>query len=358
MKIGLFTEFSYPGKTEIQAYRDVMEQAVLADELGYYFFSTTESFGKDEISCSPFPLGHYVAMGQRTKRIRFLSGIITMAIHHPAMLASEIAAADLLTEGRIMVGLGRGHPWVLHRLGIEIEESRLRFEEGIQALIRIFECGAIEQFNGQFWRFSNFEVSPTPVQKPYPPLYIAAATSPESARFAGMVGQGILQPGYLGIPLGLIQELATDYRKSLPQGSREEIVLGIHLHVARDHDEAVRNGALALATQARTFLKGGQRDQTAGSESPGYESKSATRKAFEKLSDPENALRAVEEEAPNILAVWGTPEECIQRIGFYQDLIRPQHLMINIASGSLSQEKVLSSMRLFAEEVMPFLGGS
>jgi len=71
VKIGLFTEFSYPGKTEIQAYRDVMEQAVLADELGYYFFSTTESFGKDEISCSPFPLGHYVAMGQRTKRIRF-----------------------------------------------------------------------------------------------------------------------------------------------------------------------------------------------------------------------------------------------------------------------------------------------
>jgi len=76
------------------------------------------------------------------------------------------------------------------------------------------------------------------------------------------------------------------------------------------------------------------------------------RKAFIKLSEPENALRAVEEEAPNILAVWGTPEECIQRIGFYQDLIRPQHLMINIASGSLSQEKVLSSMRLFAEEVM------
>ncbi len=173
-----------------------------------------------------------------------------------------------------------------------------------------------------------------------------------------MVGQGILQPGYLGIPLGMIQELATDYRKSLPQGSREEIVLGIHLHVARDHDEAVQNGALALATQARTFLKGGQRGQTTGGESPGYESKSATRKAFEKLSDPETALRAVEEEAPNILAVWGTPEECIQRIEFYQDLIRPQHLMINIASGSLSQEKVLSSMRLFAEEVMPFVGAS
>src|SRR5207253_6030920 len=57
MKIGLFTEFSYPGKSERQAYAEVLAQISLADELGYDFFSTTESFGKDEVSCSPFPLG-------------------------------------------------------------------------------------------------------------------------------------------------------------------------------------------------------------------------------------------------------------------------------------------------------------
>ena len=354
--IGLFTEFSYPGKSELQTDRDVMEQAILADELGYDFFSTTESFGKDQISCSPFPLGHYVAMGQRTQRIQFLSGIITMAIHHPAILASEITAADVLTDGRIMVGLGRGHPWVLNRLGINISESRLRFEEGIGALIRIFESGYIERFDGQFWQFNQFEVSPAPIQKPYPPMYIAAATSPESGQFAGKVGQGIVQPGYLGLPLGLIQTITTEYRKSLPQGRSEEIVLGIHLHVGRDHKEAVHNGALAMATQAQTFLQSSQRGQSRSHVSPGYESKNATIEAFQKLSEPEKAFRAVEAEAPNILAVWGTPEECIQRIKFYQDRIRPQHLMINIASGSLSQEKVMSSMRLFAEKVMPFMG--
>jgi alkanesulfonate monooxygenase SsuD/methylene tetrahydromethanopterin reductase-like flavin-dependent oxidoreductase (luciferase family) len=100
MKIGLFTEeFSYPGKSERQTYGEVLEQIAVADSLGYDFVSTTESFGKDEFSCSPFPLGLYVAAAQHTRRIRFLTGIISVPIHHPAILASEIAAADLLTGG-------------------------------------------------------------------------------------------------------------------------------------------------------------------------------------------------------------------------------------------------------------------
>jgi hypothetical protein len=75
--------------------------------------------------------------------------------------------------------------------------------------------------------------------------------------------------------------------------------------------------------------------------------------AFEKLSTPEKALRAVAEEGPNIMAVWGTPEDCAEKIKFYLDSIKPEQLMLNIASGSLSQEKALASMRLFAEEVTP-----
>src|SRR5512146_761129 len=118
MKIGLFTEFSYPDKSEQQTYAEVLEQIALADEQGYDFFSTTESYGRDLFSCSPFPLGLYVAAAQRTKRIRFLTGIVSAPAHHPAVLASEVAAADLLTGGRIMLGIGRGHPWVLNRLGL------------------------------------------------------------------------------------------------------------------------------------------------------------------------------------------------------------------------------------------------
>src|SRR6266511_4782726 len=159
MKIGLFTEFSYPEKSELQTYSEVLEQIAVADELGFDFFSTTESYGKDLFSCSPFPMGLYVAAAQRARRIRSLTGIISAPIHHPAILASQIAAADLLTEGRIMVGLGRGHPWVLNRVGVDPAESPARFEEGIRMLVEIFKSVTIENLDGQFWQIRDFKLS-------------------------------------------------------------------------------------------------------------------------------------------------------------------------------------------------------
>jgi len=355
MKIGLFTEFSYLGKSEQQTYADVLEQIYVADELGYDFFSLTESYGKDLFSCSPFPLGLYVAAAQRARRIRFLTGIISMPIHHPAMLASEVAAADLLTNGRIMLGLGRGHPWVIGRMNVDAATSAARFEEGIRMLVEIFKGDYIEKLDGEFWQIRDFKLSPPPVQEPYPPIYTAAATTPESASFAGKVGQGLVQPGYLGIPFDLVRGLTDAYRKNLPSGRLSDVVLGIHCHVAANREEAIENGALALASQADVFLRGRLSRPVETETIRTYASKSASREAFEKLCTPEKARQAVEMEWPNVIAVWGTPDECVEKIKFYVDAMRPEQLMLNIASGSLAQDKVIASMRLCAEKVLPAL---
>ncbi|HKY06697.1 MAG TPA: LLM class flavin-dependent oxidoreductase [Candidatus Binatia bacterium] len=355
MKIGLFTEFSYPGKSEQQTYAEVLEQIALADELGFDFFSTTESYGKDLFSCSPFPLGLYVAAAQSARRIRFLTGIISAPAHHPAILASELAAADLLSKGRIMVGIGRGHPWVLNRIGLNPGESTVRFEESIRMLVEIFKGDYIENLEGRFWQIKDFKLSPPPVQQPHPPIYTAAATTPDSAVFAGKIGHGLVQPGYLGIPFDLVRGLTETYRNNLPSGKAGDVVLGIHLHVARDREAAIENGALALSTQADVFLKSSQSRPNLSGLKEAYATKSASRMAFEKLSTPEKARLAVSEEGPNIMAVWGAPEDCIERIKFYVDALHPEQLMLNIASGTLVQEKALASMRLFAEEVAPML---
>jgi alkanesulfonate monooxygenase SsuD/methylene tetrahydromethanopterin reductase-like flavin-dependent oxidoreductase (luciferase family) len=353
LKIGLFTEFSYPQKSEQQTYAEVFEQIIVADELGYDFFSTTESYGKDIFSCSPFPLGLYVAAAQKARRIRFLTGIISMAAHHPAILASELAAADLLTGGRVMVGIGRGHPWVLNRVGINAGESTARFEEGLRMICECFKSNYIENLEGEFWQIRDFKLSPPPVQTPHPPIYTAAATTPDSAIFAGKIGHGLVQPGYLGIPFELVHGLTKTYRQNLPAGRPSNVVLGIHLHVARDREKAIEDGALALATQADVFLQSSQSRPNLTGVKEAYATKSASRMAFEKLSTPEKARRAVAEEGPNIMAVWGTPEDCVTKIKFYTDALHPEQLMLNIASGTLAQEEALKSMRLFAEEVMP-----
>jgi alkanesulfonate monooxygenase SsuD/methylene tetrahydromethanopterin reductase-like flavin-dependent oxidoreductase (luciferase family) len=358
LQIGLFTEFSYPEKSEHQTYAEVLEQIAVADELGYDFFSTTEGYGRDLFSCSPFPLGLYVAAAQRAHRIRFLTGIISMPLHHPAILASEIAAADLLTNGRIMVGIGRGHPWVLNRVGVNPAESTARFEEGIRLVCEAFKSNYIENLQGNFWQIRDFKLSPPPVQQPHPPIYTAAATTPASAIFAGKIGHGLVQPGYLGIPLELVRGLTDTYRQNLPADRPSDVVLGIHLHVALDREEAITNGALALASQADVFLRSSQSRPNLSGVKEAYATKSASRMAFEKLSTPEKARRAVGDESPNIMAVWGTPEDCIERIKFYVNAIRPEQLMLNIASGTLAQDKALQSMKLFAEEVMPLIRGS
>ena len=224
-------------------------------------------------------------------------------------------------------------------------------------LVEIFGSTYIENSQGKFWRVSDFKLSPVPLQEPHPPLYVAAATTPDSAIFAGTIGQGLVQPGYLGIPLGLVRDLTARYRQNLPGGKTGDVILGIHLHVARDRDEAIRNGAFALATQSQVFLRSSAARQRLSGEKEAYATKSESRRAFEKLSEPEKARRAVAEESPNIMAVWGTPDDCLERINYYVDSIHPEQLMLNIASGSLAQEKILNSMRLCAEAVLPALRG-
>ncbi len=74
-------------------------------------------------------------------------------------------------------------------------------------------------------------------------------------------------------------------------------------------------------------------------------------------STVEKAKAAVAAEGANVMAVWGTPEERVEKIKFYVDAMHPEQLMLNIASGSLAQDKVLKAMRLWAEEVMPAVRG-
>ena len=71
------------------------------------------------------------------------------------------------------------------------------------------------------------------------------------------------------------------------------------------------------------------------------------------MCTPEKSRCAIAEESPNIMAVWGAPDDCIGKIKFHVDSIHPEQLVLNIASGSLPQDKVLKSMRLCAEPVMP-----
>src|SRR5690606_2508652 len=103
-------------------------------QAGFDVYSIIDHHFFQEFSISANPLAFITAAAQRTKRIRFRVALHTLPLCNPMRLAGEIAAADILTEGRLETGLGRGHAWLFERSSVELSESRGRYEEAVEIL--------------------------------------------------------------------------------------------------------------------------------------------------------------------------------------------------------------------------------
>ncbi|CAN0508456.1 unnamed protein product, partial [Phaeothamnion confervicola] len=145
---------------------------------------------------SPNPLLFLTAASQRTKTARMITGAVLPAFNNPLKLAGEIGMLDGISGGRLEVGFARAFlPHEFTAFGISLDESRRRFTEGL-AQVRLL----LEQENvtseGEFHSFKNVTSLPRPTQKPRPPFWIAATTTPETFEFAGKAGCKLM-----GIPL-------------------------------------------------------------------------------------------------------------------------------------------------------------
>jgi alkanesulfonate monooxygenase SsuD/methylene tetrahydromethanopterin reductase-like flavin-dependent oxidoreductase (luciferase family) len=186
VRFGLFYQLPCaPDQLEPLRYNETLEQLVLADQLGFDIAWLAELHFFRQFSIMPAPLYVAVAAAQRTQRIRFGTGVILVPFHHPLRIAEETAVADILTGGRLDVGVGRG-TIALHfqGFGVSREESRARFEEGLEVIIKAWTSDCLAH-KGHYFVFPETVLAPKPVQKPHPPIRIAA-NSPETAEFAGL----------------------------------------------------------------------------------------------------------------------------------------------------------------------------
>src|SRR5262245_56560925 len=127
----------------------------------------------------PAQLATYIAA--RTTRIRVGTAVIVVPLHHPLVIAEEIATLDLLAGGRVDVGLGRGYrPYGLGRLGLDLESGRARWEESIDIILKAF-TGQPFSYDGKLFKIPETSVSPQPLQQPHPPIWITAQI-PESVK--------------------------------------------------------------------------------------------------------------------------------------------------------------------------------
>jgi alkanesulfonate monooxygenase SsuD/methylene tetrahydromethanopterin reductase-like flavin-dependent oxidoreductase (luciferase family) len=153
----------------------------LADDLGFDWVAVTEHHFLPRLSPAPMVLAG--ALSQRIRHARVAVLGPTLSILNPLKVAEEFATLDNLLAGRLVAGVLRGTPYELRAYNIPPEESRARFEEGVELVLRAWTEPAPFAWRGRFFDFPVVSIWPGPVQKPHPPLLVSGK-SPESGAFA------------------------------------------------------------------------------------------------------------------------------------------------------------------------------
>ena len=193
MRFGIYSELQTPpGASHADRYRDELRAIEQADALGFDVYSLIEHHFFEQFSISANPLAVFAAAAARTRRIRFRTALHTLPLQHPLRLAAEVAAADILTGGRLECGLGRGHAWLYAPSNVPLEESRPRFDEAIDLLLLAWTRERFS-YRGRFYAVDDVSVVPKPLRRPHPPLS-TGGTSEQSYRLAGERGWSLLLP--------------------------------------------------------------------------------------------------------------------------------------------------------------------
>jgi alkanesulfonate monooxygenase SsuD/methylene tetrahydromethanopterin reductase-like flavin-dependent oxidoreductase (luciferase family) len=388
MKIDIFSELQkakpWPKDHEKLVIDEAIEQAKLADDLGYGVWWNVEHHGAVEFSYSSTPEFIPVVLGLHTKRLRFgHSGILApFKINHPLRVAERAAFADLVTGGRMEVGLARsgGTEWTA--FGVDPDTSRAQLREALLMLPRMWTEHSFK-WESELLQIPERDVVPKPLQKPHPPLW-QTCTSPDSFEMAGQLGVGALATTLLS-PLDALSTLFDFYRKGLaacqPAGHfvNDQIAVFTFVHCAESKLDAIesRAGEAALwfvnaaprvfnvprsvwITQIRGALR--PNDPAASASGDGADSE-----PDDDLDDPIPVIRLLNrqragqtldpEEVYEVLdavesVVIGDPDRCREKMERYQ-AIAVDRLMCLHQFGALSQERILGSIRRVGEHLIP-----
>jgi alkanesulfonate monooxygenase SsuD/methylene tetrahydromethanopterin reductase-like flavin-dependent oxidoreductase (luciferase family) len=213
MRFGIYCEIQTPpGKSHHDMIWEIMRQIEHADDSGFDVYSVIDHHFFQKFSISANPLAMFAAAAQRTKRIRFRTALHTLPLENPMRLAGMIAETDILTNGRLECGLGRGHAWLFGPSALPLEESRPRYNEAIDILELAFSQETFS-YDGRYYNVKDVSVVPRPLQKPHPKFY-TGGTSDITYQMAGEKGWGVFVPPLL--PWKVLEPLSTSTRRPAP----------------------------------------------------------------------------------------------------------------------------------------------
>lgn len=338
MEFGTFLLLQTPSAEPSDVvYRRGVEITQTAEDLGFknmwlaeHHFSTYGLLSR--------PLTYALHLADKTKRIRVGTAVIVVPLHHPLTIAEEIATVDMLSGGRLDVGLGRGYQrYEFERFGQDLGESRQRWEEAVDVMLLALS-GKAFSYDGKYYRIPDTTVFPQPVQRPHPPIWVTAQ-SPDSIATTARRGFNLLTGGY-GVSLGRLREFRAAFEKGLGESRPAQAPLvGVQRPVyVADSDAEARSVVEQARWNMRVTL--------------------SLRNNYERVEDG-HAMPVSGPNEPTIedfldnFSVVGTPDVCIRQIQKLQEAMHIDHFNCSFSFGDLSQDAILTSMQRFARDVMP-----
>jgi natural product biosynthesis luciferase-like monooxygenase protein len=349
VKFGLnfFPSFRASYCSTAEYFAQCLRLAERADALGFDSIKTVEHYFYDYGGHSPNPVTLLAAVAARTRRIRVITGAVIPAFNHPVKLAAELAALDNLSNGRLDAGFGRAFiPKEFEVFGVPMEDSRARFEEGLDLVIRLWTEDRVSH-DGKFHRLRDVHLNPRPLQKPHPPVWVAAIASPESFISAGRRGWNIMIVPFAAGGIDKVGELVATYRRAWRDAGHtpgaEKIQSSLHCYVAETHAAAVAGARprveryIEVFTEAVGSWSGHQSAQYAGY---GKMVETISRTTIDSMLASHQALI-------------GTPDEVVEQLRYHRDVFGEFEPSMQVNFGGIGDAEALRTLELFASGVMP-----
>ena len=211
-----------------KVYQDMLDQAILADQHGFDAVSITEHH---LINClmMPAPLQFAVKIAAHTKNIKIMTSVVVLPLHDMRVYAGEVVVADILTEGRLLLGVGRGaFKYEMERLGVPMGETRARFDESLDVLQALLTEEEVS-WNGEYYQFDPLTIMPRPVRPGGPPIVIAVM-NPEGIYHCTRRGFHIQTTPLSGNHQLLVDQVAAFKRAKAEMGGKGQ---GLSLSLSR-----------------------------------------------------------------------------------------------------------------------------
>lgn len=346
MTFGLFMLNSVPPwKTDAEEVRDELEQIKVADELGFHSAWVAEHNANIYGVVSSAHL-FLMAAAAQTKQIKLGTAALRLPLyHHPLKLAEDLALVDIISNGRLYVGVGKGYDErEFSAYSVDFSQRDEMYQETLDVLELALKNEKIT-YNGKYFNIQDVPTYPQPVQTSGPPIFVMVTNSDASIVRAAEQGYSFILGNYSQVTYEDAKRKIDLYRKTaLAAGFSEE---DVDKALARSGKQAYIYVAESVEQAIEEYRQGyGWFMEARNSRGiAGYSSESVQTYDYDYFVTKKNAII-------------GSPDMVIEEIEQFRQKTGLNHMVCYFNVGGQPQQQVLRSMRLFADKVMPQFSGN